>query len=415
MPECTLTRPRTQPVGAEWVLSAEQLTVSPRGEPPLSLALREISALEGIDYELRLRVGDEWLGLSRLGGAGSTLHADLRRRWPLLRAQALRVAGSGEPRRYRGRYEGRPAEILAYPEVVIVAPDAGDVEPLFLADVAAAGFDESTYGFELRDWAGARRYITHLGGESRAFTQDIADRRAALAAQATALLADTAPTLDGISRARLAAQWLPGRFLSASALEELAPGLHEVLTARLAAGPRSREAAYLMKGRREDLHLAYLAPGSLGDEGIDENGAASETVDALAATPDAQGDPDSASAGDSRATSTGTAESMRASLWLLARRGRRWLLEAASEQDFATYELEGGDEVPWLAAHLLWTPQFSRQALYLPLVELAGPRAGLALPARDLPFLRELRGRFNRRLIHSGFESWRNKAEALAP
>jgi hypothetical protein len=93
-------------------------------------------------------------------------------------------------------------------------------------------------------------------------------------------------------------------------------------------------------------------------------------------------------------------------LWLLARLRDRWFLEALSEGDHATYRFAGGAEVPGLISQLLCCPGFSREALYLPLEALAGVKAPLATPARELEFLVALRKRFVGRIIHRGRGKW---------
>jgi hypothetical protein len=94
-------------------------------------------------------------------------------------------------------------------------------------------------------------------------------------------------------------------------------------------------------------------------------------------------------------------------LWLLAGKGDRWLLEALSDEDHATYCFQAGPEMPGLASSLLCAPQFSREALYLPLTDLVGDRADLGLAARELGLLKALRQRFVGRLIHGDRARWR--------
>ena len=121
------------------------------------------------------------------------------------------------------------------------------------------------------------------------------------------------------------------------------------------------------------------------------------------------GRPDTAGGGAPNATPA-------TSLWLLVNAGEKWFLEAVSEQDWATYRFRGGAEMPALASRLLCAPQFSREALYLPVERLAGAHGELATAARDLGFLRELRARFVDRVIHTSPEAWRTEllAESTA-
>jgi hypothetical protein len=100
-------------------------------------------------------------------------------------------------------------------------------------------------------------------------------------------------------------------------------------------------------------------------------------------------------------------------LWMLAGKKGVWFLEALAMEDRATYCFKGGDEVPALVSRLLCAPQFSKEALYTPSAELAGERADLAIPARYLGFLVELRTRFQSRVIHQSAEGWRKEVEKL--
>jgi hypothetical protein len=92
--------------------------------------------------------------------------------------------------------------------------------------------------------------------------------------------------------------------------------------------------------------------------------------------------------------------------WLLAARGDRRLLENLSAGDHVTYQFQGDSHTTRLAGRLLCAPQFSGEALYLPLDQLTGEHADLAIAARDLGFLRHLRERFQGRLIYTTPQAW---------
>lgn len=95
-----------------------------------------------------------------------------------------------------------------------------------------------------------------------------------------------------------------------------------------------------------------------------------------------------------------------AGLWLLAARGDRWLMENLSADDHVTYQFQVGSQTTRLAGRLLCAPQFSREALYLPIEQLTGEHANLAIAARDLGFLRNLRERFQSRLTSTTPQAW---------
>ena len=66
-----------------------------------------------------------------------------------------------------------------------------------------------------------------------------------------------------------------------------------------------------------------------------------------------------------------------------------------------------------LVSAMLCAPHFAREAVYMPLADLVGERADLALAARHLPFLAELRQRFVQRIIHRDAESWQAAIAAI--
>ena len=137
---------------AEWSFdeSSLALVVAPEGGSPLAYPVREMIGIAGDGYTLRLTIpgaaagGDE-LTLSRLGAEGPTLLDSLRRHWLVARTEALRLGGSGEGRPFSGWVagpDGSPPEAfqaMLFEDVLLVAREGRDVEPLFLALVEAVG------------------------------------------------------------------------------------------------------------------------------------------------------------------------------------------------------------------------------------------------------------------------------------
>ena len=314
-----------------------------------------------------------------MGEGGPALVEALRRTWPVLRAEALSLARSGEPRRFEANVtnllpsmpEGVaaapatpvPCEALLYEDLLLVARDGHDLEPLFLTDYADITFDDSTYAARCRDWAGGVTVFSHLAGQTEEFVHELTTRRDALAGEAGETLARWLPSLPLPARAALAARWLPGQMVSLKQLEAIAPGVTQALTATWIAGlPRRQEAAALTDWAEPgELHVGFTRP--------DASAAGSE-------------------------------------LWLLAARGDRWLLENLSAVDHITYQFQGDSQTTRLAGRLLCAPQLSREALYLPLEQLTGTWADLAIAARDLGFLRHLRERFQGRLVYTTPQAW---------
>ncbi len=351
---------------ATWTLGPEALLLSPAASPPRAVSLRDIAGIGGDEACLELVLDPQRIVLSRLGAPASVLRAELTAAWLPLRAAALRLADDGELLRFSAQVviaDQRPVACAAAlaRRTLLLAPAGGDVTPLFLAEVAGIEFDTERWEVELRRWGGDGITLSKLGNRTQEILQALQAARGALAQEAEAALARFLPTLKPAARCLLAARWLPGRFLPLAELDTLAPGAANGLFASwVAAQPRRQQGEALRE---------WAAGGTLW-AGYRTEGAAAD-------------------------------------LWLLARRGERFLLESVSQLDWATYRFAGGDELPSLAGQLLSAPQFSREALYLPREELTGERAAYAVAARSLPFLRELRQRFRGRIVHGEPAAWR--------
>jgi len=407
---CWLTRPGFAG-RAEWFLDDETLVLAPEGSAPEPYAIREIAGIGGDEFAIELRIGDGACTLSRLGSDGPGLQDRLRRLWLPQRAAALRIAGSGEGRPFAGSITrggtSRAFRALLFDDLLALAPHGGDVEPLFLPLQETLSFDESRYAITVTAWDGTAIELGKLAGETEALLGALGERRAILAERAGQVLAAHLPTLPLAARARLAAAWLPGRVLTVEELDAAASGSSAALAASwIAALPRRTQAeALLAWGEPGKLFFGYSRPDAARPAADDD-----DTARAPAAGGEAPA-ADSAGAAETRAPSP--AEAPDVLLWLLAGRGRSWLLEELSVGDHATYRFETGDELPGLTSHLLCAPQFSREALYLPLEKLVAARAELAPAARDLAFLRALRERYRERIIHSGPDAWRRRVSAV--
>ena len=392
---------------AAWSFDGSSLVVTPDGGAPLHFAVKELTGVSGDDYTITVNVpgvagggapdsrpegGSTGIVLSRLGHDGPTLAEALRREWLLARTDVLRLGGSGEGWFVLGQVTGLgdgtlgpdtgaeagPFLALFFQDVLAIAQEGRDLEPVFLALVEQVRFDEATYKVQLDEWPGRRLTLSKLAKQTDEFLKRLAENRAVLAEEAAATLAAAVPALPAHGRAGLAGAWLPGRLMSLPQMEDVCPGF----------GAAFRDAWLPSLLRREEgghlLEWASPAGTWLGctrEAGEDGAGGASHD----AARP----------------------------LWMLAGKKGVWLLEALAMEDRATYCFKGGDEVPALVSRLLCAPQFSKEALYSPFEELAGERADLAIPARYLNFLVELRARFRSRVIHQSPEGWRKEVEKL--
>lgn len=374
---------------AEWSFDGETLLLSPDGAPPEGYRVRELAGIGGDDYSIVLRIATGELTLSQLGGDHGPLVDALRHAWLPARADALRLAGGGQPKVFAGAISvgsapARPFVGVVNDDALLVSAGGGDIEPLFHAFVEGVSFDDAAYAVRCRRWGGDEVFFTKLAGRSEEFRSALVAARGRLATEAGESLEKVLPTVMPAARAIISSRWLPGRVVALTELETLSPSFTAAWRASwLAALPRKAEAEAILAWAEE----AFLGYGRLGA--------------ALPEPGDAEGDAADAAGADA-------GESVGPPHWLVARRGRRWLLEFLTATGWATYAFEAGAEMVSLASHLLCAPQFSREALFLPPERLVGERADLAVAARELPFLVALRERFRGRTVHAGREKWRS-------
>ncbi len=355
---------------AEWELEGRFLHVAAPGLPPETYSLREITSVAGDDHTIHLGYEGDIMTLSRLGSDGAGLREHLLREWPVIRTEALQIAGAGESRRYAGTYTplgGTPSPFagLLYDDVLILAPAGADVRPLYLSSLAQLTSDETTNTVSVRTWSGDGGTFSRLGPTTDEFAAALDDSRSRIRNEAMEAVANGLPTLPASARNVLAARWLSGEMLALAALEAGSPGLEAALrTGWIGEAPRAGHAEILL----------------------------------------GQSDPARVYVGHERRPNA--AESP---LWLLTGTAESWLLENLHEEECATYRFRADTDMPALTSLLLKSGRFSREALYAPLEELARTHKALAIPARDLPFLRDLRERFVERITHDDPNNWRER------
>jgi hypothetical protein len=396
------------------------LLLSPSGRPAEAIDLREVAGLSGDGYTLELALGDRVVRLAKLGSDGPNLKEALWRMWPDVRAKVLRLDASGEFIRFSGNVDlgddarRGPGWIMLHEHVILVIFEGGDAEPLFLSDLSDVRLLPEEYAVEGRTWDGRRVVFSRLAAKTEAFAAAVTDNRARLAAEAAEVLAARLPAMPSGDRAHLASRWLPGQVLSLDQLEAAGPGITTCLEAgwfgdvHRAAEARSVRSAYPGAA----TYLGYTRPGAeptLSNASLADEDSQAPTTVAQTGEPPAGEVETTGTVHETEAPRT-SPETAGPHLWMLIDRGGdgqpRWLLENLSAGDFATYRFTGESELPELVGHLLSAPEFSREALYLPIADLTDERADLAIPARDLGFLRELRARFAGRVIHGDVERW---------
>ena len=432
---------------AQWQLAESELIVTPEGRSPLVYALRELQGIFGDGYEIRLKVpgptgSPDVLTLSRLGAEGPTLLDALQRAWLVERSAALRLSGAGEAKPFSGTVAGlgiatpvdtatrasaeaQPFRGLLYEDVLLVATEGDDVEPVFLALLDSVSFDDAAYVVRLARWPAGEVVVSKLGRRTEEFVKDLTANRAVLARESAETLAVNAGSLAAGARAALAGSWLPGRLLDFPAMEQVCPGFAKAFQSEwLARLPRRQEAEFLAGWAPDGpVFLGCSRPqdDTAGAEASTENdgqmppdnpnppGLAQAIAGATTgARPAVSEGPATAPSEDQTesqsAASSGTAGAP--VLWMLCGKAEHWFLEALSEGDRATYHFRSGPEIVALVSQLLCAPQFSREALYLPLDSLSGDRNDLRIAAQYLGFLVDLRARLFGRVIHQTLASW---------
>jgi hypothetical protein len=390
---------------AEWSFDEVALVVSPTGGRPLVFPLQEMAGLAGDGYTITMSVPGPaapaapgadsaaagqaaapypQLALSKLGAEGPTLLDAMQRTWLAARAKALRLGGSGEGKPFSGMAAGLDGgaaapggaapesfRALLFEEVMVIAREGRDLDPVFMALTENVAFDESIYALTVAEWLGREIVFAKLGRQSGELLDSLRKHRATLADEAGTILATSVPSLASAYRGILAGDWPPGRMRTLQDIGGICPGFEQAFRATwLANCIRKDEGTFL---------LGWAGPASCWLGCSREE---SETGEAL--------------------------------LWMLAEKGEVWFLEALTGEDRATYYFSGGGEMPVLASRLLCAPQFSKEALYGGPEMLTGERADLAIAAQYLGFLVALRARFKGRVIHTSPESWRAAMENAA-
>ena len=384
---------------ASWSLEEDVLLLIPDGAAPLPFAVKELSSISGDGFTLDLKVPGGLLRLSKLGQDGPTLLEQLRRTWPLLRADALRITGTGTPARYVCRCSSpagaKPAIAMLYEDVLLTASEGEDLSPVFIPTLTSVDMDDASYAVVLERRDQAPLVLTKLAGQTQELLDKLKAARGRLTQESLQVLSSRMPALSALQKASLAGAWPPGLLVSLQELDGLCPGFTASFKKGwLAQALRKEEGRALLECTDPaQAFLGFARPPA----GMNEASAGEEDA------PPAEG--------EDAETPSMAPDQDPILLWLMARQGPSWFLESLTEKDHATYRFEGGDEMVGLGTALLCSPIFSREALYMALDKLTGDKADYAIAARDLGFLKDLRSKFQERIIHSGLESWRAKVQ----
>ena len=270
---------------AEWSFDEVALVVSPADGRPLVFPLQEMAGIAGDGYTLELTVpgaaapaatGDTagegsaapagaapggppavpHLSLTKLGAEGPTLLDALQRTWLVARAKALRLGGSGEGKPFSGMVSGietggasaaQPFRALLFEDVMVIARQGRDLEPLFVALTEKTAFDEPAYSVHVAEWPGREIVFSKLGNQTEDLLDSLRRRRESLAGESGATLASAVPPLSSAYRGILAGDWPPGRLRTLQDLNAIGPGFEQAFRGVWLAGcVRKDEGQFLL-------------------------------------------------------------------------------------------------------------------------------------------------------------------------
>ncbi len=237
---------------ATWSYDGLSVVVTPEGAGPSTYPVKELAGISGDDYTVSVVVPEAGgvtapgsaarLVLSHLGHDGPTLAESLRRDWLKARTEVLRLGGAGEGWLVHGQVAGldgaawssseatasdspsEPFRALLYEDVLVVAREGRDLEPVFLALLESVTFDETTYNVQAREWPGRTLVFSRLAKQTDEFVKRLGESRSLLAKEAAATLAAAVPTLAAEGRGALAGAWMPGRLLELAQMEAACAG-----------------------------------------------------------------------------------------------------------------------------------------------------------------------------------------------
>ena len=124
--------------------------------------------------------------------------------------------------------EGGPAAAepfhgLVHEDVLLIAREGRDVEPLFIALLDGVVFDERAYAVRACLAGGGEVVFSKLAGQTEEFFKRLQENRALLSQESAALLAAGVPSVSPAARSVLAESWPCGRLLGLEATEALSP------------------------------------------------------------------------------------------------------------------------------------------------------------------------------------------------
>ena len=120
-----------------------------------------------------------------------------------------------------------PFRALLFEDVMVIAREGRDLDPVFVALTEKIAFDEAAYAVHITEWPGREIVLSKLGKQTEDFLDWLRKHREALSNESGAVLASAVPSLSSAYRGILAGDWPPGRLRALQDLDTICPGFEQ--------------------------------------------------------------------------------------------------------------------------------------------------------------------------------------------
>lgn len=422
----------TQQGACRLSFDAQNLMLTPENGAPIVCDLGDLDAVNAADWELRLSLyTGRVIVLRQLGKSYDTLVHDLTDAYRKRAVQCMLLEDMGEVARFNGNFEisgthsaSGAAEIRLYKSNLAVLPNASTSFQWRLADVDDLRFDSSTYEIILQSGSDRVKF-TRLAKRTEEFAANLREAMNAIATQTSQTLHGMFPFLDPDQLQACAGLLREGR---SAPLQKLS-SIDKLIPATLAknAVDQDLKPYYDKLTALSEASIGYAGFKLIRPEGGD--GATAAPVD----TAEPEGDEDNAPDADAPAPETlywfffpllrpGTSTLANVVAWEASSRlGRATYFFRLVDSGQSTQLADPGHAASVVDASIrrlntvLGMLNFRRRPIYLSDDELASdPKfRRYAIAARRLPEVREVRGSFLGRALHSSPEAWQAQVESI--
>jgi hypothetical protein len=348
---------------------AEACCVTPASGAPIAFDLGDVDRVAPGDWEMSLTLyTGRTLVLRQFGASFSRMQDELVAAWRDRTVQCLLLEDLEEIARFDAAANGARGQVRLYGSNLAALPVAADPIQLRLADVDSVRFDESTYTVVL-ETADGPVGISKLAKKTEEFREKLGEALDALGSRTAAVLRERFPFLNPDQVRRLTTIMPEGRSAPATSLEAVHPKLPGAVVAAAVDETLAPYFDELKKRSTGAWHAGFKFIRPDGADSPDEN----------------------------------------LFFWfffpLPGKDAIAW--EATTGSGRATYFFRSSTPVDRLTRGLALI-NFRREPVYLPdeSLEQQPKFHRYAIGARKLPDLRNLRGAYLGRAIHSSVEEW---------